>query len=199
MFGPKKLANVEPTPYATRSDFCRIFKKDMNRLYLLSFLLTGNHSLAEKCFVSGLEDSAKGNPVFKEWADSWARRAVIQNAIRRVRPRAKGGSESGAESDHSAGHALQPPEIAGVLLLPAFERFAFVMSVLEGYSDQESSLLLGCTRAEVAEARSQALSRIGESEELQRKLLSIAAGQTPGDERGSAFRSAALSAWASFA
>src|ERR1700739_592378 len=68
MFGPKKLANLESTPYATRSDFCRIFKKDMNRLYLLSFLLTGKHSLAEKCFVSGLEDSAKGNPVFKEWA-----------------------------------------------------------------------------------------------------------------------------------
>jgi len=28
--------------------------------------------------VVPLEDSVKGNPVFKEWACSWARRAIIQ-------------------------------------------------------------------------------------------------------------------------
>jgi hypothetical protein len=72
MFGARKITDQEPTPYATRADFCRIFEKDMNHLYLLSFLLTGDHALAQGCFVRGLEDSAKGNPVFKECAQSWA-------------------------------------------------------------------------------------------------------------------------------
>ena len=58
MFGAKRITNQEPTPYATRSDFCRIFEKDMNRLYLLCFLLTADPSLAEKSFIRGLEDSA---------------------------------------------------------------------------------------------------------------------------------------------
>ena len=49
----------------------------MNRLYLLAFLLTADHTTAEKCFVWGLEDSKKGNLVFKEWAQSWARRTII--------------------------------------------------------------------------------------------------------------------------
>jgi hypothetical protein len=44
MFGrllnKKRVTSQEPTLYATRADFCRIFEVDMDRLYLLSFLLT---------------------------------------------------------------------------------------------------------------------------------------------------------------
>lgn len=145
--------------------------KDMDSLYLLSLLLTGDHSMAKKGFVSGLEDARKGNAVFKEWAHSWARRTIIQNAIRMVRPRATDSSSSARR----AGHAVtQPAEIAAVAELPAFERFAFVMSVLESFSDQECSLLLGCTRGEVTAARNRALQQIGRSAELQHKLVSIA-------------------------
>jgi len=67
--------------FAAQADFCRVFESDMNRLYMLSFLLTGNHAMAETCFVQGLEDAVNGNNVFREWAQSWARRTVIQNAI----------------------------------------------------------------------------------------------------------------------
>ena len=87
MLSAKKTANREPARYATGSDFCRIFKENMNGLYLLSFLLTGDHVTAEKCFVQGLDDSRKGNRVFREWARSWARRTIIQNAIQLIRPR----------------------------------------------------------------------------------------------------------------
>ena len=86
MLGARQIAKQKSTPYARAADFCRIFREDMNSLYLLSFLLTADQ-LAEKCFVRGLEDSAKGNPVFKEWAQSWARRTMIQNAIQMIRPR----------------------------------------------------------------------------------------------------------------
>ena len=75
------------TQYATSADFHRIFNEEMEGLYLLSFLLTADHKNAEQCFVSGIEDSIKGNPVFKEWARSWARRVIIQNAIRVINPR----------------------------------------------------------------------------------------------------------------
>ena len=84
---PEATHPAGSTPYASSDDFCRIFNQEMDGFYLLSFLLTADREKAEQCFVSGLEDSMKGNPVFKEWARSWARRAVIQNAVRAVNPR----------------------------------------------------------------------------------------------------------------
>jgi hypothetical protein len=88
------------------------------------------------------------------------------------------------------GHATtEPAEIAAVIALPAFERFAFVMSVLERYSEKECSLLLDCTRADVVAARISALERMGNSTALRNKLTSItSAEQTPLDEAGSALQ-----------
>jgi hypothetical protein len=86
--------------YAKIEDFCRAFAEGMNELYYLSFLLTADPHKAEQCFVAGLEDSLSSNRVFKEWARSWAKRTIIQNAIRVVVPRAPGGT-LGANSDHS--------------------------------------------------------------------------------------------------
>jgi DNA-directed RNA polymerase specialized sigma24 family protein len=177
MFGRKQVSNQEVSPYAMRSDFCRIFEKDMNRLYLLSFLLTGNRTIAEQCFVGGLHIAQEENQVFKEWAESWARRAIIQNAIRMIRPR-RTIDALPAMAAPSAENALTPdPEIAGIVGLPAFERFVFLMSVLERYSDQECSLLLGCTRADVIAARTRALERLGKFADLQRALVSITSNQ----------------------
>jgi hypothetical protein len=81
---------IKPQPaigYATAENFCRIFAEGMNDLYQLSFLLTADHEKAERCFVMGLEESITSNRVFKEWAHSWAKRTVIQNAIRELKPR----------------------------------------------------------------------------------------------------------------
>jgi DNA-directed RNA polymerase specialized sigma24 family protein len=160
MVSPKQ---VKHQTFATRTesaDFCRIFEQDMDRLYLLSFLLTGDEDLAERCFVGGLEDSAKGPRVFKEWAHSWARRMVIQNAIQIMRPQ----TENNRVPNHDADCGItSTTEISAVAQLPAFERFVFVMSVLECYSDQDCALLLDCTRSEVDGARIHALQQIGSS------------------------------------
>jgi DNA-directed RNA polymerase specialized sigma24 family protein len=165
------------TPYATKRDFCRIFEKDMNRLYLLSYLLTADHTIAEQCFVGGLHIAQEGNLVFKEWAESWARRTIILNAIRMVRPRLTDG-HNGDGSDRTIGSALtERAEIIEIIELPVFERFVFVMSVLERYSVQECALLLGCTRGDVNAARSRALQQVGRSADLRNKLVSIAADQ----------------------
>src|SRR5713226_5383516 len=128
--------------YANRDDFRRIFDNDMNSLYLLAFLLTADREKAEQCFVAGLEDAVEGNPVFKEWARSWARRAIIQNAVRVINPRPM--EENGPLGFNSSGRTpvAEQTEIAAILDLAPFERFVFVMLVLEHYSEHECSVLL---------------------------------------------------------
>ena len=158
---PEAKHLTSSTQYASRGDFCRVFYEETDSLYRLSFLLTADSEKAQQGFVSGLENSVNGNPVFKDWARSWARRAIIQNAVRIINPRPK---EENAPSDSSTdGRTLAngQPEIAAVLDLAPFERFVFVMSVLEHYSEHECSILLGCSRREVVAARIRALRQIG--------------------------------------
>ena len=164
---PETKHITRPTPYATSDDFRHVFDEDMNGLYLLSFLLIADCEKAEQCFVSGLEDSVGGRPVFKEWARSWARRTVIQNAVRVVNPRPMEGSDrsNSAGADIGTKPMIGRAEIAAVLGLEPFDRFVYVMSVLERYSDQDCSLLLGCARREVAAARTRALQRIASAME----------------------------------
>ena len=142
--------------HATSSDFCRIFNEDMDSLYLLSLTLTADAELAEKVFVSGLHDCSAGNPVFKEWAQSWARRVIVKNAVRMIGPlpvHENGSSSAIATSPANRAFPELLPEISAVLGLQSFERFAFILSVLEGYSDLDSALLLGCTRQALIAAR----------------------------------------------
>ena len=178
MFGSRKLIKQTTTPYATQADFRRVFQEDMNRLYLLSFLLTGERDLAEQCFVRGLKMSSEGNPVFKEWATSWARRTIILTAIRMVRPRLGDPPRSSVPPKSAGPSAISRAEIANIIALPPFERLVFVMSVLECYTEQECSLLLGCTRREAMDAQERALRRTGEGAELRRKVISIASDNT---------------------
>src|SRR5580693_9280911 len=92
-------STAKPQIYATSTDFARVFREDLGSLHLLSFLLTADHEKAEKCFVSGLDDCVEGNNVFRDWARSWARRAIIQNAIRMLAPRQNHSIVADAPSD----------------------------------------------------------------------------------------------------
>jgi hypothetical protein len=49
--------------------------------------------------------------------------------------------------------AVEEEEMAAILELTPFERFSYVISVLEHYSDQDCSVLLGCARRDVVAAR----------------------------------------------
>ena len=166
---PEAKRITSPTPYASSSDFCRIFYEEAGSLYELSFLLTADADKAEQCFVSGLEDSLKGSRVFKEWARSWARRAVIQDAVRVVNPRPM--EENAPTSFNGSGRTLseEQVEVAAILDLAPFERFVYVMSVLERYSDQDCSVLLGYSRRDVIAARIRALQHVGSAMELRVK------------------------------
>jgi hypothetical protein len=150
--------------YATCEDFLKIFSEDLNGLYQLSFLLTRDHQKAEGCFVAGIDDCAKENRVFREWARAWTKRVIVKNAIRELNPRV-GNSSSPAlpvafsHNQHSSdptGHF----EIDAVLGLADFDRFVFVMCVLENYRVHECALLLGCTASEVQGARTRAIEEL---------------------------------------
>ncbi|MGH9522322.1 MAG: hypothetical protein ACRD3E_07300, partial [Terriglobales bacterium] len=173
-------------------------------LYLLAFLLTADHAMAEKCFVLGLEDAKNGNLVFKEWAQSWARRSIITNAIRMIHPR----PELATAADHRSSHGLASvrevsstansefapahtetftEEVAAIIASPPFQRFAFVMSVLEGYSNHDASRLLDCSVHELVSARTHALQQIGGRPELHRKLAGIDATEASLAEAGASY------------
>jgi hypothetical protein len=166
---PEAIQIARQTPYASNRDFCRIFYVETDSLYRLSFLLTAERVKAEQCLVSGLDDSLKGSRVFKEWARSWARRAIVQNAVRVINPRQM--EKNASPSFNSSGKTLvaEPAEIAAILELAPFERFVFVMLVLEHYSEHECSVLLGCPRRDVIAARIRALQQIGGAMEFQIK------------------------------
>lgn len=148
--------------YATCQDFLRIFDEDMRGLYQLSFLLAADHQKGERCFVGGLEDCAKENRVFREWAHTWAKRVIVQNAIRELRPRPSR-SDSTAVLPTAFPHTnrrIEHFDVNTVLGLADFERFVFVLCVLERYRGHECALLLGCSASEVRDARTQAIQEL---------------------------------------
>jgi DNA-directed RNA polymerase specialized sigma24 family protein len=177
-----------PTSYESSGDFHRIFNQEKDSLYHLSFLLTADHEKAQQCFVSGLEDAVKGNSVFKEWARSWARRVIVQNAVRLINPRRI--EEYPPPSFNSSGEtlAVEAVEIAAVLDLGPFERFVFVMLILEHYSEHECSILLGCPRRDVIAALVRGLQRLRSAMEWRAGHQVNVSAEKPGlhDDCGSA-------------
>jgi hypothetical protein len=147
------------TGYVTRADVCRTFKQDMKSLYLLSLLLTAGRHSAEQCFVSSLNDCLNMRPVFKEWTDSWTRRIVLQNAIRILSSEVTNGDD-GSQFRLSPLDSNLSPAFRAVCRLDTFERLVFVMTVLEGYSDHECSLLLRSSKRNVVAAKAKAVERL---------------------------------------
>ena len=134
--------------YATSEDFCRIFTEDMARFYRLALMLTANHQEAERCFIAAFDDCFQMNSVFKGFAKSWCRRAIIKNAIQKIRP-----DFIRADRDEGDTAVYIGNKLAAVIQLETFERHVFVISILEGFSDHECSILLDSTRTQVIRAR----------------------------------------------
>jgi DNA-directed RNA polymerase specialized sigma24 family protein len=149
------------TEYASCKDFQRIFDEDMAGLHRLAFLLTADHAKAEQCFVAGLEDSIHGNPVFRQWARAWSKRAIIQSAIKAIAPMPTrhGGLPEEAKAQWQNGNEVE--SVAAVVASwEPFERFVFVMAVLEGYGLRECAALLACPVQDVIAAKSLAMQRL---------------------------------------
>jgi DNA-directed RNA polymerase specialized sigma24 family protein len=148
--------------YATCEDFLKTFDEDLHGLYQLSFLLAGDHQRAEKCFGAGIESCVKANWVFRERARAWAKRMIVESAIRELNPRRQRSNSSAllptvlSHDRQSSGHF----DLYAMLGLADFERFVFVLCVLERYRVHECALLLGCSASEVREACTQAIEKL---------------------------------------
>jgi len=139
--------------YATGADFCRAFQQDVKRLYLLGFLLTANHREAERCMMIALEKAPCNKYVFREFVRSWIKRSVINSAIQSVF--GKSGMREQAREPWGKERTETPAGAAinDITQLASLDRFVFVMSVLEGCSNKECSLLLKCPVETVASAK----------------------------------------------
>jgi DNA-directed RNA polymerase specialized sigma24 family protein len=62
-----------------------------------------------------------------------------------------------AEDGRLPGVASQDPRFSAILELPDFERFVYVLSVLEGCTDQQCATLLGVSPQQIEETRLRAL------------------------------------------
>ncbi len=155
--------NKRAAEYATPQEFCAIFQRDMNRLYLLSLLLTANNQQAEEVFAAGLERCLSGTPVFRAWARSWAGRAILEAAISVLRPAPFSRGRRQQDDAHGEVGGGSFEGIGPVLQLAPFDRFVFMMSALLQLSDRESAILLGCTVAELLQARRRAFGELSDA------------------------------------
>lgn len=160
----KRLNGKARSDYATHSDFCAIFLQHLDRLYLLALILTGDELSAEKCFLDAFESCAQERLVFKESAVGWSRRSVIKNAIRLMSPVPTDPFRPHFSDNDSNLNLDQDASLNRVQELPPFDRFVFVISVRERYSDRECALLLGCSFTDILPARIRAFQQISRIE-----------------------------------
>jgi hypothetical protein len=171
MLQPMHFVNERATPYLTVTDFFNIFNEEMHSLYLLAFLLTADHDKAEECLVSAMGECVDGVGVFTDWARSWTRGAVLKRAIQMVMPAPEHADSVSLISLERSDTPAENNPFGAILLLDAFERFVFVMSILEGQSDEECAVLLRCSRRDVTIARVLALKRQSSTDVLAEEFL----------------------------
>jgi hypothetical protein len=168
---PMHFVEERATPCPTVADFLRAFNEEMHSLYLLSFLLTADHDKAEQCLVFAMGECVEEIGVFMDWARSWTRAAVVKHAIQMIKPAPEHTDYVSFTSLKRSATPTENNPFAGILLLDAFERFIFVMSILEEQSDEECAILLSCSRYDVMMARLLALRRQSITDALTEEIL----------------------------
>jgi hypothetical protein len=171
MLHPMDFVDETATPYPTVTDFFTTFNEEMHSLYMLSFLLTADPDKAEQCLVSAMGECVEGVGVPMDWARSWTRWAVLKHAIRMIKPAPEHTDHVSFFSLKGSATRAESHPFAAILLLDTFERFVFVMSILEGQSDAECAILLRCSRRDVMMARVLAVKRQSSTDALAEEIL----------------------------
>jgi hypothetical protein len=161
----KKDRLAQERRYANVDDFRQVFTTDKDRLYQLALLLAGNQEIAERIFASSLDDAVKSTGIFIDWARNWVKHTVIQNAIGIVHPQPRDDSDFYMPASPAVTGApldVQDRELAlnRILELDDFERFVFVITVLEHYSDHDCALMLSAFFRDVRHSRVRAMQKI---------------------------------------
>ncbi len=161
--------DVTSDEHACPEDFRRVFTEQGSSLYKLSLLLMGNRADAEQCFVAAFHQTVEVTGVPKHAIRSRAKLAIVQQAVHASKPRLErklGGrllSCNVLARDYL--ETLSGPQtlIRRVLSLRVFERFVFVLCLLERHSVEDCAVLLSCDVQDVLEGRTRALVGIASS------------------------------------
>jgi hypothetical protein len=157
MLEPMNIFDGRATTYGVGTDWWNVLTDEMHSLHLLSFLLTADFDKAEQCFVSGMGECEEDISGFMAWAQAGARRTILQRAIRIIKPAPRGKDDFSLVLSKESATSGKTNPFDAIVALNAFERFVYVMSVLEGQSDDACSALLRCSRRDVIIARALAL------------------------------------------
>ena len=152
MLEPTQILNERATSDTSGTDVWSVLTDEMLGLYQLSFALTADLDKAEQCFVCGMGECEEEIGVFMARTQAQARCTIIKRAIRMIMP----GPELPDDFSvaHRNGWASGGSNLLDAIVrLNAFERFVYVMSVLEKHSDGDCSTLLRCSRRDVIMAR----------------------------------------------
>lgn len=145
--------SVSRGEYAGEEDFANKFEREHEELQRLAFLLTADAESAARCVRLAFRQCIASNSVFKGWALNWARRLIIRNAVSLTMGP---GEEPIADRDESSKEeeiaCLADHSFESIVNLTAFERCAYVICILEGYSTSDCALLLGRPAREINKA-----------------------------------------------
>jgi hypothetical protein len=159
--------------YASKEEFVSVFDRERAGLQRLALLLTANSKAAERCLIRAFRECITSNSVSKGWVLNWTRRMVIRNAISLVMgPRGQSFVNTNDDADNRS-IAFSPDDSLGslakaesILDLPEFDRFVFVICVLERYSIHDCALLLAKSPREIDEVRHRVGNQVGQIDEL---------------------------------
>ena len=162
VFGSMQPTQIydEAASYSPGTDSWNALANEMHNLYLLSLLLTADPHEAQQCFFGCIGECESEIDAFMSWAHARARRTIVERAIWVVAPTPEHAYDF--SFDHLTLSAAKTKNniFDAILALDAFERFAYVMSVVEKQSDEDCSTLLGCSQKDVIIARSVALAQL---------------------------------------
>jgi hypothetical protein len=158
----------EARSYATDNDFHQLFATEITEFLRLALQLTADAETAERCLILAMRDCIGRSNISRNFAQVWARRMVIRNAIRLVL-----GIDNDIACATEPEFHLQPNEYRmeelresiAVLDLAEFDRMAFVICVLERLSILDCALLLRRSPKDVNDAIVRATNRAASVED----------------------------------
>jgi len=149
MLYPSHRIEDSPGTIPTAAHFVRRVSEQMQSLQLLSLLLTGDPTRAEKCFIAAIDEYAEQDGAFVEWGQLSARRAVCRHAVKIMQPAPDRTDVLTADCCKGDVEMTGSSPFGGILSLDTLERFVYVITVLEGQPDRDCADLLRCTPRDV--------------------------------------------------
>lgn len=156
MLQPRHIYH-EAASYAPGTDSWNTLIDVTHNLYLLSLLLTADPHKAQQCFLGGIGECESEIDAFMSWAQVRARRTIVDRAIWVVAPTPEHSYDFSFDHLKLSAAKMKTNLFDAILGLNAFERFVYIISVIENQSDEDCSTLLGCSQKDVMIARSVAL------------------------------------------